>query len=203
MEDQTFELSLKLTLPGKTLKKLKSYAMLSGVTVAELEAQLVAQVEPQLSHHFDQVLTDSIVGKLGELDGIDLVASKSIERSQTENDSHQLSGDDDVGENKSLEEMMAAPTVVPPPALPQPKARRQAPQPASEELQFNFNVPDVGNDVEAFVENTVAVETSQRIESRGEHSPYGAMTSSNRSFNPNKPRVRISEHTGEEVGYFD
>jgi hypothetical protein len=96
MEEQTFELTLKLNLPEKTLKKLKSFAMLSGMGVSDLEAQLISQVEPQISGYFDRILTDSIVEKLSELDGIKLTLGEKQVPVESDSVEHTLSGDDDV-----------------------------------------------------------------------------------------------------------
>jgi hypothetical protein len=179
MEELTFELTLKLTLPEKTLKKLKSYAMLSGMSVDELENQLVSQVQPELSSHFDNVLTQGIVNKLGELDGVDLktISSTDSFHEPKSDDDHQLSGDDDEGV-KSLEEQVKE---VPSSAQDQP---------------FDITAPDVGDDAEQFID---AVMEPRKAVSNGQSS---GMTSAGKSFNPKKPRVRISEHTGDETGSF-
>ena len=188
MEEQTFELSLKLSLPGKTLKKLKSYAMLSGISVSDLEAKLVAQVEPQLAGHFDQVLTDSIMEMLGELDGVKLTMERPVTEQDQDVDGHQLSGDDDDGDNKSLEEQVA-PTSSP----------IQLATQAADDLRFDIKVPDAGDDAELFVDNAMGTEQVKQVASGG--GAYGSlspMTKTSKSFDSRRPRVSISEHTGDE-----
>jgi hypothetical protein len=67
--EPTVELSLKLNLPGKTVKKLKAFAMLSGMSIDELEESLLSEIQPELARHFDQTLSAGIAQKLSELDG--------------------------------------------------------------------------------------------------------------------------------------
>lgn len=181
MEEATFELNLKLTLPAKTLKKLKSYAMLSGMSVNELEDKLVSEVEPELAVHFDSVLTKGIVSKLGELDGVDLSVMSREEESESRDDSdHELSADDDVGA-KSLEEQVE---------------EDKAPIRESAEPSFNITVPDVGEDAEQFLDATLA--SGKKIRA----SSSGGMTEAGKSFSAKKPRVTISDHTGSESSSF-
>jgi hypothetical protein len=171
---------------------------LSGISVSELEAQLVAQVEPQLSAHFDQVLTESIMEKLGELDGVALHAGRPA--AEAHSDEHQLSGDDDEGDGKSLEEQVQ---VSPPLSKPRtPVNRPEFQENPSQEPVFDFNVPDVGDDPEAFTGAAMAVEAKERQERPQSNGMYGPMTGTSRAFDSRRPRVRISEHNGDESGLF-
>lgn len=196
-QESTFELTLKLTLPANTLKKLKSYAMLSGMTVDELEKQLVSQVEPELSAHFDKVLTEGIVGKLSEMDGIELSVSSTSDKeddegSFTSSDDHQLSGDDDSTENKSLAEQYEA-------IKSSQKSTRQDQEPS-----FDIQVPDAGGDAEKFLDTALAEDAQNYKSARRDQGqgPYGSYTGAAKRFSPGSPRVKISEHTGDESGYF-
>ncbi len=210
-QEPMFELTLKLTLPAKTLKKLKSFAMLSNTTVEELERLLVSQVEPELSAHFDRVLTQGIVEKLSELDGV-RVRITSAEEAEEEDaaqaaedsDEHQLSGDDDSEENLSLSETVPRQKV---PAETQVAVERAlvAPQGTSM-FQFEISAPDVGSDAEKFLDEAGLDETSP-LQDRGRNQAYGPYGNTvprgaAKTFVPGKPRVRISEHTGDESSYF-
>lgn len=209
-QESTFELTLKLSLPGKTLKKLKSYAMLSGMSVDELERQLVSQVEPELSAHFDKVLTEGIVGKLSEMDGVELSVKTAGDEYGEEGDSdesageddHQLSGED-MEEVKSLAEQYEQEEKAPAKTF-APSARRQ--QPEESELSFDIRVPDAGGDAEKFLdaslESDMRRSSGDRQSSGGTAGPYGSYTGAAKRFVPGKPRVRISEHTGDESGFF-
>lgn len=198
-QEATFELTLKLTLPGNTLKKLKSYAMLSGMTVDELEKQLVSQVEPELSAHFDKVLTEGIVGKLSEMDGISLAVAKPADEPVEEPvggpDDHQLSADDDSEENKSLAEQYES---LRNKIQPQPQVQQE------QDLSFDIRVPDAGGDAEKFLDSALEQDTPSQKAARREQGqgPYGSFTGAAKKFSPGKPRVKISEHTGDETGYF-
>lgn len=198
-QETMFELTLKLSLPGNTLKKLKSYAMLSGMAVTELEQQLVSQVEPELSAHFDRVLTEGIVGKLSEMDGVRVTFSESEETTESvaeeeDPNEHQLSGDDLEEAVKSLDETFESRNA----------AQSSYKVPGTEdELRFDIRVPDAGGDAEQFLDTALSADAAKSSSSKGMDGPYGAMTGAAKRFQSGKPRVRISEHTGEESNYFD
>ena len=216
-QEPTFELTLKLTLPAKTLKKLKSFAMLSNTTVEELEALLVSQVEPELSAHFDRVLTQGIVEKLSELDGIRVRIATAEEADEEDAvqaaediDEHQLSGDDDAQENLALAEMMPKQSV---PTQTQAAVARATVAPQGTSMfQFEINAPDVGSDAERFLDEAELDKLPPYQEEKPHYDSYGpygrtdgglaAPRGASKTFVPGKPRVRISEHTGDESGYF-
>ena len=192
-QESMFELTLRLSLPAKTLKKLKSYAMLSGLTVGDLEKQLVSQVEPELAQHFDRVLTDGIVTKLSEMDGVRLkVAAADDDQEPTEAeeapDSHQLSGDEDAEDNKSLAEQYSE--------------THKGHNPVRDDLAFDIRVPDAGNDAEKFLESALMSDGRGAYANRQTRAPDSAVVGAAKSFVSGRPRVRISEHTGDESGLF-
>lgn len=218
--ESTTELTLKLELPGKTIKKLKAFAMLTGMSIDQLEAELLSQIQPELANHFDRSLSTGIAQKLSELDGTSVrIFSESeavAEDSHTESDTddHSLSSDDDNEENLSVEEQVERDKTLPKslgvartlkaPSTPLSRSllnSKEASDP--DEPHFDIDAPDAGEDAEQFLDSAMAEETSSaRSRSTGQQSPFGYMTPAKGSFDAKKPRVKVSEHTGDESGMF-
>jgi hypothetical protein len=187
---------ITLALGAGSIKKLRALAMLTGKTVDEVEADL--------SETFDRMLSANIKLLVSQLDGDDEPAhtelaplrkvvetknpaARSFAQAEAEAndplpveeaapDEHSLSGDDDVGENKSLEEQAADGTLT------------QADLPSIGEI------PDAGDNAEAYLEAAFRSERTHLPENQ--RPPVRRQPST--SFDPRRPRVSIVDYSGQE-----
>ena len=176
---------LTLQLSDKTLKKLRALAMLSGSTVDQLEKDF--------ADYFDQMLSENIAALLSQLDGRDYLPNSSSPVSEKIAEpekvaeplkdspaEHSLSEDDLPEETKSIAEQI----------------EEEGFQPSK------LNFPDAGEDIEKFLEGTPASKKEQpQIQASflvGGNQPRSAK----KAFNPQAPRVKISDYTGDEEASF-
>jgi hypothetical protein len=183
--------TLTLQLSDKTLKKLRALAMLSGSTVDQLEQEF--------AQYFDQMLTDNIAHLLTQMDGkppesvihpedpsIDLESVENWRIGETHTkveadpNAHDLSEEALPEETKSLAEQVEDDGIQP----------------------TQFKAPDAGGDAEKFLDAAI-----QSAPPRPPEPPVGNFMGSQtrtakKTFNPQAPRVKISDYTGEEDGSF-
>jgi hypothetical protein len=204
--------TLNLPVQERTVKKLKALAMLTGKTVAEIEADLGELLERMLSNEIHQ--------RTNELDGISETsytfaarAAESIPagapvvkvatpeptpRKEEEDEffseqasefGHELSGDEDAGESKSLAEQVEEET-------------------DDEDIQFTTRAaPVVGSNAEAFLDAAMG-DPDEGPPTKGPGNTtrgYGQWGESPRgiskAFNPQRRQARISEFTGDDEAY--
>jgi len=187
MTTDTVELTLKL--PPKTVRKLRMLAMGTGKTVQELESEL--------STVFDEMLSENLHALLHDLDGVAaptppvMVVSRVIapsspplqeEEINEDENSHMLSGDADEGDVKSTAERME-----------EGSFSGEPPVPGINPFELPSNIPNAEGNIEAFIDAAMS-------SSKPSPQSNGRYTSSKKSFDPRHPRVKISEHTGDEDG---
>jgi hypothetical protein len=182
-------LTLSIELGDDALKKLRAYAVLSGASSDDLESELSIMAAGMITSQVDAVLSKKILETLAQLDNkpIDAYSEKKqalVEPEPVDESIHSLSDDDDAEENKSLQEQYEAATK-PQAALPQTK-----PEPQSE-FAFDIDVPNAGDNAEAFLES---FEEQPKSASSSSVGIYGAVRSAKSKFNPKQPRVSVTEY---------
>jgi hypothetical protein len=197
--------TLTLNISDSLKKKLGALAILSGKTYDTLEGEL--------SDYLEQLITDQIAGHLG---------MTSVPQTYIEEDKptgrqpvveteviiedlagHALSGDEDTGDTKSLQEQYEEEAAQP--KAPTKKPTKAAPIDKDNIAAFlpNIRVPLVGNDgedAEAFLDQALGQPAEQQeygsagyggVGMRG-HRPR-AIT---KAFNPRNRQAKVSEYTG-------
>ena len=190
--------TLTLQLSDKTLKKLRALAMLSGSTVDQLEQEFV--------DYFDQMLTENIAHLLSEMDGKPLVQHTvgSIEALPTA-----TSADLEDMNNWKVKETRAHPEEQDPNAHDlSEEALPEENKSVSEQIEDDgiqptqYKAPNAGEDAEKFLDAALQSAPPRKQEAL-QGSFMGSPTRSARGmFNPQAPRVKISDYTGEEDGSF-
>lgn len=207
---------LTLSLNEATLRKLKAYAMLSGLTVNEIEGVLTGLI--------DQMLTDKCLRELGAYaaeppvyktaevneEPVRAVTPEPEEKEeatffQDSVSGHELSSDEAEDEVKSLAEEMEPMEPEAEPRKRTIKVITKAPAkvnrltPEEELLRSAFaqdDVADVGGDAEAFLDASLGAPKPQK--SLGGYSNPSGARAARGAFNPNTSRVKVAEFTGEE-----
>lgn len=176
--------SLTLRLSDKTFKKLRVLAMLSDVTMDQLEKNFV--------DYFDEMLTENISTLLAELDGKEYVPQKveaqpsvtteRVEENEPENGGsevpeHALSDDDLPEEVRSTAELV--------------EDDIQPPQ---------YQAPNAGGNAESFLDAALS-QPERKVRVETPKASYMGMPVNNpkKAFSPGAPRARVSEYTGDEV----
>lgn len=198
-EEQTEELELKIQVPMKTIRKLKAFLLLSGKTVAELEAEVASVFGSHLSAAFDSVLSTNIMAAVAYMDGIEpsmtggliqqplpkphptgqsvTAHHAAIPVSDTE---HTLSGDDAEDETLSVEEQVEND---------QPSNKMEDEddgQVAGIVSNQNGEFPNAGGNADAFLDAAMA--TSKPAKSGGNSSKKRGTRA---AFDSRSPRVRV------------
>lgn len=194
---------LEIQLSEKTKRKLGALAILSGKGYDQLEAEF-AEI-------FDRLVSQEIANLVGftkiAADDQDVEAEESPQEArstlsksmaqkaaeepfeQDEVSSHSLSHDEDPGEPEWGDEVLPGnETEIQPPL---PPARSSLSQQKVEDEPPAFNIPEVedaGQDAERFLDDLFGPGAPQQEASRGDR-----VATAKKTFNPKKPRVRVSD----------
>lgn len=200
------EISIKVEVQETTVLKLRAYLLLSGKSIEELEEQVSNIFGIHLSKTFDGVLTQNLMSTIASMDGFEapfpgqeltapvpgaipkrsfVSAAEAAALSPMDGNEHALSGDDDLGNNKSLEEQVE-------------EDKKIAATPAEAEEQearrvvagLSIQVPDAGDDAEAFLDAAIAAPAREREQRQS------GTSAAKKAFS--SPRVKISETTEDE-----
>lgn len=182
--ESSMELSLKVVVRPDTLKKIKMLGILSPGTGV---AQIMQQLEDQVGHALDALITDELLKQLKTSGMLPDGALSVSDKNQTD---HVLSEDEAEESTQSLAEMT-------------PKAifKGEVSAPSDEVLRPpSARFDNVGDDVDSFLDNVYGnPEPSQQVQMQA-MMPYhtGNVSRATKAFNSSRPRASVRAFDGDE-----